>query len=680
MKLVGFAVALLVMAIVFWHANQAASYLPIVDGWAVLDRIMRFADGDMTWQEYLFRPHGAHLHAIVYLLTWVDFHYFTGQQLFIKTVSYAATASVCLFFTAQIIRYGIRANASLSAVSLTIAASIALITGIADTETMLHPFQVVLSVARFVYLLLLWYLIVALVEKNTRLYIAVILLSMIAVTFHGTGYIFAALVIGAHILACRIWRQLIFCLLPFATAVILQSMFSQGGGELSKFDALLTNRALMEFFPAVFAYFATPFVPLIPRVGVTPLLVVGCLAFLTTIVLTIQAVMRSLGIASLWPLGNAWKKSMELRRTTGADKELVFLAVLGFFVLASSAAAAIFWIIRNELSGMSQPASDLVLGSTRYGAFALFAYVMPMLASLRYLAKARDSRLFATANVAAQAFAGVVLVAASFSSYWSLKYYDLDDQLNLSAAAISAGVSPVAPEAEGIWPGGRQDWYWANALPETVANTRFAEKGPWRYTPRLDAKATGAATYVALEKMKVSPVKSDLHGTVCHISGFLATPEFNKLNKSVLLPLVNTAERVVGYAVVTRRSTGELQRPVSGFALCSASPAAKERLLLTMATKWADPESISRVGVAPANMTDGTWLNGVARNWAGYFVLDTPINRNLFSPGRIVRLGDSKIRTVIRQEAANGYLNVFLTGKNLDGGAVGYPRMIIPVN
>lgn len=676
----GFSVAFLVMATTFWFANHATSYLPIVDGWAVLDRILHFDNGDMTWQEYLLRPHGAHLHSIVYLLTWVDYHYFNGQQLFLKVVSYAATSLVCLFFTAQIIRYGRRHNTSPSSVLITIAATVALITGIADTETMLHPFQVVLSVARCAYILLLWCLIVSLVSKNIWLYLVVMLLSLVAVSFHGTGYIFAALIVVAHIIVCRTRWQQAFCLMPFIATVLLQSAYSQGSGELSKIDTLLTIKALTEFFPAVFAYFVTPFTPLVSRVGTAPLLIVGFIVFVSTIILTLQATARSLGLSRLWPLNHIWQNTRETRRVGSADKESAFLAVLGIFVLASSGAAAVFWIIRNGLSGDSQPAFDMVFGSTRYGAFAIFSYVILMFAGLRYVARTNETRPSSFFNLAVHGLTGTIAAAAALCSILSLKDYDVDDQLNLSAAAISTGLSPLVPEAEGIWPGAKQDWYWVYALPETVATIKAAQKGSWRYLPRLSARATSSATYVPIVRLNVSAVPSDVHGTVCKISGVLAKPDFNALKKSALLPLVDNAETVVGYAVISRRNSGQAQRKVSGFALCSASPNGSAPLLMAMATAWTKPESILSNAVMPANITDSTWLNGVARNWAGYFVRDTPTNRDLFSAGRIVRFSDGKIRTVIRQEVANDYLNVLLTGKNLDGALVGYPHAIIPIN
>lgn len=141
-------VALAVLIFNLTLAMQATSILPIVDGWAVLNRIMHYNFGELSWDQYLFRTHSAHLHLIVYAVTWLDYHFFDGQQKLIQAVSLGATALFCLIIVTHIIRQGLRTKTPSLVIALAVAATVAILSGIANSETRLHPFQVVLSAAR----------------------------------------------------------------------------------------------------------------------------------------------------------------------------------------------------------------------------------------------------------------------------------------------------------------------------------------------------------------------------------------------------------------------------------------------------------------------------------------------------------------------------------------------------
>jgi len=679
-KWFGFFVAGLVITFNFSLANLATSLLPVVDGWAVLDRILHFADGELTWPQYIFRPHGAHLHSIVYLLTWIDYHFFSGQQQFTKIISYGATALVCFFFTNRYIKFALRENAPKLAALLLIATTVALITSVVDTETMLQPFQVVLSVARLSYLLLLWYLIVALTEENTKLYVVVMLLSLIAVTFHGTGYIFSVTFVLAHLLACRNRFWMAICVLPFVATFAMQALFSQGNGELSSLGTVMTWRTLVEFFPAVFAYFSTPLLPLLHRIGFYPLLVVGCIMFLSTTLFTMFAVLQCFGLKNFKDLKHAWSKIKNYRHHSTVSKEHIFLALLGFFVLSSGAAAALFWIVRAGLPGALHPPFLLVFDAARYGAFSLFSYVILMCIGLNYLVRLKKSTQSTSINLIIHTAFGLIFIAAMLGSFWTLKDYDTDDRLNISGAAISIRLSPLEHDGSQIWPGANQDWYWSKALPETVASVQFADKGMWQFLPHVAATPVGGIKLTTIQNKKVSVAKSSSDGKICQISGTVEHWLFSESNKSRVIPLMGTKNKVVGYAVLVRRKAHQQQRPVIGYALCDASKNIDSDLMLAEARAWINPSTTLADSVSPVNITDSTWQNGVARNWAGYFVLDTEVNRKLFVSGKSVRLGNGKIRTIVRQEAANGYLNIFLAGPVLNGVSVGYPRKITAVN
>jgi peptidoglycan/LPS O-acetylase OafA/YrhL len=73
-------------------------------------------------------------------------------------------------------------------------------------------------------------------------------------------------------------------------------------------------------------------------------------------------------------------------------------------------------------------------------------------------------------------------------------------------------------------------------------------------------------------------------------------------------------------------------------------------------------------------LTDPNWVNGIARNFAGFFVEYAMGSQRLLRPGRRIQFADGSIRTVLRTEHHGPYLNVFLDGPLLDGSRVGHPH------
>ena len=587
-KRIAYMVALAVLIFNLTLAMQATSMLPIVDGWAVLNRIMHYDFGQLSWDQYLFRPHGAHLHFIVYAIAWLDYHFFDGQQKLMQAVSLGATALFCLIIVTLIIRQGLRTKTSSLVVALAVAATVAILSGIADSETMLHPFQVVLSAARLSYIVLIWVLIRALIEQNKWFYFTTIAISSLAVSFHGVGYIFAICVILTHLLVCRNRWWMAVSLLPLLSVIMIQDHYSQGGGELAHLSSILNVHALLAFFPAVFAYFASPMRLLSPLIGVHAVLLIGFVLFFTTTVLTLTAVIKILGLRSC-SLKLLWQELLLSRANKKPEREMVFFAVLGLFILAAGVAAALFWIVRTNVPGMDQQPYFYVLNSARYGAFVGLAYVMLIAVCLRFTGftnKVQPSRLLGIIGVAVIL---LILISTAWSSIRALQAYDIDDQLNNAAASISLGLSPIQPEAEAIWPGASGDWYWAKELPSTITYLRAEHKGVWHDLPTIGAN--GGAFYAGypINNVKLLPVASDKNPGRCSFSGTISSKDANFRKVSLLLPVAAADGKVNGYAALTRLGSDQAERLVKGFVLCPKG--ASEETLLFLAHDLKDTPS-----------------------------------------------------------------------------------------
>lgn len=86
------------------------------------------------------------------------------------------------------------------------------------------------------------------------------------------------------------------------------------------------------------------------------------------------------------------------------------------------------------------------------------------------------------------------------------------------------------------------------------------------------------------------------------------------------------------------------------------------------------PLSTYRADNMAYNLSDAGWLNGVARNFPGFFVLYSRLNKDEFAQGKAIRFANGEIRHIIRQEIAGRFINIYLDGMPLDGELVGYPN------
>lgn len=564
----GFLFAASVVAFNIFLALRASPLVPVVDGWAVLSRIMHFDAGEMSWPEYLFRPHGAHLHFIAYLVTWIDYHFAYGQEKLTRIVSLGATTLYCAFLVSFVIKEALRNKVPATVLILASAATAAIVTGISDHETMMHPFQVVLSVARLSYIVLLWALIRALAANNARHYFVVIAISMLAVTFHGTGYLFAVSVILVHGLVCRKPRWLVFSMLPLLSAMLIQSRFSVGGTELSNLGSVLNAKGLFAFLPSVSAFFVVPFGHWMPVVGMETLIALGFALFLFTSVVTVVACLRVLGVRSMHP--SRWWAEIRQKYAEGThDQELVLFAIMGLVVLMSAFAAALFWIVRTNGSDVNNTPYRNIFAAVRYGATASIAYVMLIIFSLRYISGTGRKRgltnVFRNLSISAPL---LILLLGVWTSLITMRFYHLDDELHIAVAGTSTGVSSLQPEADAFWPRAKEDWYWADELPFAVRTMRAENKGPWRNLVSMGtAGAAGYARY-PIEQVIFKPIASDMNSGRCSFSGTIPSNAARFSKSSLVRPVSTTDGLVNGYAVLTRQSANLPNREVHGFVLC----------------------------------------------------------------------------------------------------------------
>lgn len=660
------AVAGVIVAMGFnlYVANHVSVVLPQVDGWAVWDRAILFNSGAINWADYLFTPHGAHLHSIIYLIAWFDYLLSDADQQLMRFFSLSAVTIFASTVSWLIWKWGAINQRPLWLRVLTSISTAALLTSVIDQETLLQPFQAVLSVSRLFYFLLLAGIVIGLVYRKSRLYVASVGLSMVAVSFHGSGYIFAILIVLAHLLLTRKPTLLIVSVLPLGAVFAFQKIFSNGGGELSQLDKVLVPRAAFVFVQSASAYFAMPFNSLRAVLGDFGLVTLGFFMMLTTAVLTFVAFLAVLRQAKKL----AVFREME---TQPGFEDLLRISIhtlsflTGLFLLLSAAAAASFWIIRTSDPG-HLPAYMEVLVATRYTAYSTLALIMV----LGYVLTI--NRLSITIGIAIAS--AILLMLAIWPAASINRTYLVDDQLNRAAAALSIGISPLHPEADVVWPQANKDWYWSTNLPKTVAQLRLDQKSIWKYLPPLGAVIDGSLFPLPLALTRIRQIES-VPGK-CGIEGTLPIVRSHEAASSMVL-LVSDTRQVIGYAVRMRHRFSLEGRRIDGFFMCQSESNVMHAIFLAeVPVRWHVAQDNVGLLESPENLTDKTWLNGVARGWSGFFVSKSPKALETYVSGAILRMADGRLKVVTKTESNGNYLNVFLDGAPIDGNVNGYPHRI----
>ena len=72
-------------------------------------------------------------------------------------------------------------------------------------------------------------------------------------------------------------------------------------------------------------------------------------------------------------------------------------------------------------------------------------------------------------------------------------------------------------------------------------------------------------------------------------------------------------------------------------------------------------------------LTDGNWINGIARRWAGFFTHNTEVNRATFKVGNTVIFSNGDKRSIVSTTVNGPYLNIWVNGEILIPKDVGFP-------
>ncbi len=551
-----------------WIAIGRTSQIPIVDGWAVLNRLMRLQGGEVDWRTYLLTPHGAHLHSIIYALTYIDFYIADGTQQFTLVCSLVASAALCLIVIAWLLGEfgGILTTMQLILVALGVGA---IVGNLADKECMMIPFQAVLTVSRIAYVLLLYAIAWSCMHCRRMHFHLFLLAATVAVTFHGTGVLFAICICLIPWLSRKSWSWYIAALVPLGACICVTKLYSPGPGELAE-AAKLRFEAVPDLVLGFAAYFAVPFAPLRPLVGTSVLLALGGSIGILLSVVTVRLVL-SFRI-------DAAGRAMDLEHESGQCRHVVdaTVAVFGVLLILSACSASLMWCARFKLLHIPGHAYEPMLGpgNNRYIAYAGLAQLVLL---SRIIGGVRDWSPVIQRRVIASVWVlslGLSLVVSAFA----LRVNTRDDDLAKAAAALSVGISPIAADAEAVWPGAKDDWYWVNALPKTVDFMKERRKSIWSRLPRMADQLGSYPSRIPLADLSRVDVDAGGGGTRVRIAATISCWGADMHGAAQVLPVVDREGVVVGYACVTRRQGDPSRRSVVGF--CTSGLAVGTELFL----------------------------------------------------------------------------------------------------
>lgn len=485
---------LIVFVSQLWRIHQMWTPVGFVDTWPLYDRLMKWHQGKLSLDHYLFDPHGLHLHFIIYLLYLIDVTCGSGRQLvphFATLISIFGVIATVLFLILRLSTAKIPLTLRLCVL---VVGTIVLLSGV--SEATLIPFQAVVVVTRFVHFLLLAILVWCQFYPNKWLHGLALAASCVGAAFYAAGGIFAFEILLLHAIFFRRWRPLLFSWLPLASYLWFIGHYVKATAETNVLTSLLRgiNPAIIaEVVKGTVCYYASALTLGWPDSVRT--------TFGTSEILLLSIAFVICAVTVSWALFVLISTFLKANWGTRFDVHTCIsciMALLSLFVFASAVSAALLWVARAQIFGaaLGMPAHFAVLTSNRYAAFASVAFVVFL-----YILNCTKNRRLGTV-VSLSTF--TIVVGCGFNAVVRPERYVSQNRLEVAATALMMGMSPADDEASAVWPGVGADWFWPTELPKTVA---YLQAGRYSYAYRMPALGQfGGSPSVMLYQYITEPV------------------------------------------------------------------------------------------------------------------------------------------------------------------------------
>jgi hypothetical protein len=537
-----------------WDIHALWTPVGLVDTWPLYDRLMKYMTGQLNLEHYLLDPH-VHPHSIVYFLFLMDTILGSGRELvphFATLFSIVGLGATFCFVVWQAFPDRTLSNIRLYAFLF---GTIVLVSGVSEASAI--PFQCVVIVTRFLYILILAALVYCQFYPNKPLHITAIAAAVVAVSFYASGGVLAGSVVLIHVIFFRRRRWLYASFLPLITYLILIARYTKPGAETEQIKAILGHFQfghLEQLVMGSISYYATAFregwpVPL--EMGFGPSMLA---------LYALGAVFAGATVVwAAWVLIAQFFKIVRRDYSCApSDVASCLMALVSLWVFLSSLSAALLWMARARIfgPGMGMPIHFAVLTSGRYAAFSslavvVFLYMVLNLKRRGWVVDLSVAALILTVLIGASSLTSEKMAART-------DYYR--NGLDNAATALLLGMTPTDPEASAVWPGVAADWYWPTELPKVEAYLHSANLSYAHGLPQLGQTLTAQKTAIAGYQTQPVAEKPD----VCRLTG--SAPPFHKsvFAPQQFFPVLASGGQVVGFAL---HEGGE----VKGHVLCRTS-------------------------------------------------------------------------------------------------------------
>lgn len=519
-----------------WQIHLSWTPVAYVDGWPAYDRLMQWSQGHISLGHYLFNPQGPHLHFIIYFLYLLDVTFGSGRQILPHIATLLSIIGLTVTFTFLFLPSRSRIE-TLSPHLLAVLVAVFIQLSSVSEATVI-PFQAVVVVSRFSYVLLLAVLLRCQLYPNRCLHLTALAISCLAVSFFGSGVMFALEVVLLHAVFFRGWRLLACSLLPLASYIWLMSEYVPPAAEATTAVLILRHlnfKSVSEILLGSLCYYGTPLVNGWPQhLNVSfgrseiVLLIISFLVCSTTVIWGVR-VLVSVGI-----------KAYRVQSIDRLEYTSCLMALLSLFVFASAFSAAILWVARARIFGaaLGMPAHFAVLTSNRYETFASLAFIVFLFISLNL----KNRRLGLMMSMSTL----IVVACGSLNVLNDHDRFDVINRNRIEAAAtgIMMGISPAQAEASAVWPGVSADWYWPNELKKTAD---YIQRAGISYAYRMPT--LGQSSEWPQAKIYGVLLQTIPDGTgLCRLSGSEISVRESLFNPQRFFPITTMSREVVGFA------------------------------------------------------------------------------------------------------------------------------------
>ncbi len=638
-----------------WFICTAWTPVGFVDTWPLYERLVAFRSGTLSLDHYLLDPHGLHLHSIVYFLYLVDALLSSGRQIvphWASIVSMVGTA-VCIVYVFSRSRDDQPTWSAPEKLFMVLAP--VLLCGISEATVL--PFQSVVIVSRFAYVIILCLLVYALTRpKNRGLYLITLLLAVISAGFYGSSGLFAAEVLLVHFVLRSSWRRVLLSAAPLLTHLLLvRTYIDRNNREAIEVAAVLRNldgETAGQLVLGAIAYYGAGLTPGWPtEVTLQRGPSISILWLVSSVLLAVSAIWSIIYLAFLWR-----RLSFEPRAVNPKDWMSSVVALLGIFTLASSFSASLLWVARARIFGsaLGMPSHHAVLTSSRYAAFSALATIVVAYISVTIVP--RKYRLLLTSVLFC------FVVALGWNSLLNRSRQVSLAPLEVASTAMLMGLSPVEPEASPVWPGVGGDAFWSARLPVLISNINAAGISYANGLPALGQRMHGRTERVAHYTVgKAAPGRA-----ICPLTGFSASFRgVFSLTPDRIFAVVNGSGEVIGYAA---RSGSRIE----GYCHCNATDPGTPSAGVVSAA-----QARERMPELPlSNLTDANWRNGVwIQTAAAMFLTPEGKGSEKLVPGAWLTFAKSGPRRVVRT-GGQGLLAIEVEGSSLDPVGDGFPNEV----